>query len=338
VRAHFVAELRGLGEIEADRLGGVTCRVRGGESGPAVLLTGHFDEVGFMVQNVTPDGYLQFVPLGGWMAQAALAQRVRVRTRAGAKVTGVITSLPPHFVAQDGRDAVVPLDKMFIDIGARSRREVQEDFGVALGDPVVPDSPFAVLSPHRVMAKAFDNRAGVALAVHAAQRLARTGARWPNRLLVAGTVQEEVGARGASVVAQLARPDIAIVLEGSPADDVPGLNPSESQCALGRGVQVRLYDPTAIMNRRLADLAIALAQRDDIPHQVAVRRSGGTDAKAIHIAGHGVPCVVLGVPSRYIHSPHSVIDPADYLAALALVVAMVEALDAETAAGLTGYV
>jgi endoglucanase len=260
------------------------------------------------------------------------------RTRDGAELAGVITSLPPHFVAQDSRDSVVPLEKMFIDIGARSRREAQEDFGVALGDPVVPDGPFAVLSPHRIMAKAFDNRAGVALAVHAAQRLARNGTHRPNQLLVAGTVQEEVGARGASVLAELAKPDVAIVLEGSPADDVPGLNPSDSQGALGRGVQVRLYDPSAIMNRRLADLAVTLAQRDDIPHQVAVRRSGGTDAKAIHLAGQGVPCVVLGVPARYIHSPHSLIDPGDYLAALALTTALLEALDAWTVAGLTRFV
>ncbi len=333
VRAIFVDELESCGELSTDRNGSVFCET--GE-GPRVMIAGHMDEVGFMVQNLTPDGFIQFVALGGWWEHNLLSQRVEVRTRRGEKILGVVCSKPPHFLPEAQRRQVMSIEQLFIDIGASSRREAEEEFGISLGDPIAPWSPFTPLTREDwYMAKAFDNRVGMAGVIQAGELLARS--THPNRLVLTGTVQEEVGLRGAKSAAFHAKPDVAIVLEGPPADDTPGFSRAESQGRLGGGVQIRMFDPTAIANPRLAQLAIETAKAEGIPHQVTVRRSGGTDAGSFHLANSGVPTVVLGVPARYIHSHNAIIDVNDYLHLVALTVALARRLDAATVEGLTRY-
>ena len=146
-----------------------------------------------------------------------------------------------------------------------------------------------------------------------------------------------MGLRGAQTLSAHARPDVAIVLEGTPADDTPGFNADTSQATMGAGVQIRMHDPTSLMNPALTQLAIETAEKGGIPHQLAVRAGGGTNAGRIHLAGGGIPCVVLGVPSRYIHSHNSIIDLADYKAMLALSVALVKRLNATQVKKLTQY-
>lgn len=331
VREIFRRELPGA-TFDADGLGGLVALPPPGASGPRVMLTAHMDEVGFMVQDITPDGFLKFVPLGGWNENSLLAQRVRVRTGDGREWAGVISSLPPHFSGGDGKTSP-PIDKLFIDLGAESKAQV-EGLGVALGDAIVPDGPFAATAhPERFLAKAFDNRAGVAGLIQSLQLLRQ--APLPCQLFGSASVQEEVGCRGAVVAAAQIRPQAAIVLEGPPADDTPGMNRAESQGKLGGGVQIRLFDPTAIMNRPLAQFAIQTAKELGIPHQVTVRRSGGTDARAIQASNLGVPVVVLGTPARYIHTHQAMVDIRDQLALVALATAMVKKMDAATVASFT---
>lgn len=336
VRAIFIDELEGCGEFSSDKNGSVFCET-GDPKGPRVLLAGHMDEVGFMVQNISPDGFIQFLAIGGWWEHNLLSQRVEILTRSGDKVIGVIGSRPPHFLPEAQRKQVMSMDQMFIDVGAESRRDVMENFGIALGDPIAPVSAFTPLTrDDHFMAKAFDNRLGMACAIQAGQILASS--THPNRLVIAGTVQEEVGLRGAKTAANFTRPDVAIVLEGPPADDTPGFSRADSQGRLGGGVQIRLFDPTAITNPRLARLAIDTALEEGIPHQVTVRRSGGTDAGSFHLSNEGVPSIVLGVPARYIHSHNAIIDVNDYLHMLALSIALVRKLDSKTVSSLTEYI
>ena len=335
VRAIFVDELSDIGSLATDKNGSVICAH--GEDGPRVMIAGHMDEVGFMVQNITLDGFIQFVTIGGWWTQVMLGQRVQVLTRSGEKIIGVIGSKPVHFLPPSQRDNPVPVEAMFIDVGASSRREVEDSFHIALGDPIAPWSPFTPLSKaSHYMAKAFDNRVGMAGVIQSALELSDTN--HPNEIVFAGSVQEEVGLRGARTLANFVKPDVAIVLEGPPADDTPGFNILDSQGKLGGGVQIRMYDPGAIGNPRLAELAIRTAEQANIPHQVTVRRSGGTDAGALHIANQGIPCVVLGVPARYIHSHNSIIDIEDYLAMVNLTIALAEKLDEGTVDSLTRYI
>ncbi len=334
VREIFARELGGSGALSSDANGSVFCDLGG--DGPRVLVAGHMDEVGFMVQDITPDGFLSFVPLGGWWPHTLLSQRVVVKTRGGDKVTGVIASQPPHFLPPAQRHRVIEIEQMFIDVGASSRHEVEHRLGIALGDPVAPAGGFEPMSVGgRYLSKAFDNRVGMAAAIHAGEELA--GRPRPNHLWIGGTVQEEVGTRGAITAAVHAEPEVVVVLEGPPADDTPGFPPQQSQGKLGGGAQVRLFDPSAIGNPRLAELTIETARVEGIPHQVAVRRSGGTDAKSFHVAGRGIPCVVIGVPARYIHSHQGIIDVDDYLATVRLVTSLVGRLDRAAVDGLTRF-
>ncbi|MEM7385178.1 MAG: M42 family metallopeptidase [Verrucomicrobiota bacterium] len=314
-----------------DRAGSILCQpTEGDPEKPRLMLTAHMDEVGFMVRVITPRGFIQFVPLGGWWSHTLLAQEVSVLTRSGESIPGVITSTPPHFLSDADRKQVIPTDKLFVDVGATSREEVEEIFGIRVGDSIVPQSTFRQMkNPKFLMAKAFDNRVGMGLLIETLQ--ATAGTALPNHLVGVATVQEEVGTRGAHTATEVARPDLAIVLEGPPADDTPGFSLAEAQGALGEGVQIRIMDPTAIMNRPLVDYVIDLARRERIPHQLTVRQGGGTDARTIQITGRGVPSIVIGVPSRYIHTHRSIIHTDDYAAALRLVKAIVEGVDRKTA-------
>ncbi|MBI3948433.1 MAG: hypothetical protein HY321_21145, partial [Armatimonadetes bacterium] len=195
IRAVVRRHLAPLGALERDRIGSVICRQ--GEAGPRVMLAGHMDEIGFMINYITAEGFLKFLPLGGWWEQVLLGQRVLVKTHKG-DVFGVFGAKPPHLL---GSDWGKPADRkaMYIDVGATSKEEV-ETLGVRLGDPVVPAAEFRVLGTGKTyLAKAFDDRVGVALLIDTARHFAR--APHPNILYGAATVMEEVGTRGAQTSA-----------------------------------------------------------------------------------------------------------------------------------------
>lgn len=328
IRAIVTRRLKGVGETILDRMGGVVVRRKGG-SGPRVMLDCHLDEIGFIIQHVTREGCLKFLNLGGWTGHVLSAQRVTVHGDKGTRL-GIIGSTPPHFLPPERREKALQIPDLFIDIGAESREQAEE-WGFRPGSWAVPWSPFTPLADTgRYVAKAFDNRLGCALAIECTRDARKT----PNQLFAAGSTQEEVGLRGASATAEIIQPDVAIVLECPPADDTPGFKAEESQGALGRGIQIRAYDPTMIANPRLVELALATAREEEIPHQLTVRAGGGTNAGTIHRHGRGVPAVVLGVPSRYIHSHTSVMQLSDFEAARRLVLALLARLDRKTVAAL----
>ena len=292
--------------------------------GTHVMIAAHMDEVGFRVQSITSKGFIKFVPLGGWWGHTLLAQRVNIKTRSGKVFTGIIGSKPVHFLPDSERSKVQTLDKMYIDIGVDSKEEVLE-LGIDLGNPIAPDTLFTPLAKDgRFVAKAFDNRVGCA-AVSQISELLPTGAT-NGKVSLAATVQEEVGLRGAKTLSNLLKPDFAIILEGSPADDSLGFDSAESQASLGKGVQIRMHDPSAIMSPKLVDLAQSTAEKYGIPYQMAVRTSGGTDAGAFSYANEGIPSIVLGVPARYIHTHNSIIEINDYLAMVVLASHMAKSL------------
>lgn len=333
VRRIFRSE---LGEgTSTDRAGNIFCECKGNSGHPRILIAAHMDEVGLMVQTITADGLIRFLALGGWWTHTLLAKRVRIRTGEGIEIPGVIGAKPPHFLSEAEREKVMKIEDMFIDVGARDADEVRA-FGIRLGDTVVPDSPFVRMhNPDLLLSKAFDDRAGLSLVVHAALEAGKIP--HPNTIIFAGTVQEEVGTRGARAAASSAAPDMAIVVEGSPADDLPGTSSQERQAAIGLGPQVRLIDSSAILNRKFTEFVIETAGRLSVPCQVAVRRTGGTDAGPIHLHASGVPTVVIAVPSRYVHTHNTIIDISDYLGTLKLLLKLIETLDEETAGRISSF-
>ncbi len=332
VRALLRRYLEPVATIEQDRIGSIIGKRVGQKESPRVMLVGHMDEIGFMVRHITKEGAIKFQPLGGWWDQVLLCQRVTIKTSKG-DVIGVIGAKPPHLLPQDERDKLIKKKDMYIDIGATSAEEAAEA-GVRVGDPIVPVSEFTVLAnPKTYMAKAFDNRVGCALAVQTLERLA--GDEHPNAVYAVGTVMEEVGLRGAKTTAHIVNPDVAIILEVDICGDVPGIEDEESAVKLGGGPAMSVFDLRMIPNLKLRDLVIATAEELDIPLQLSYMAGGATDGGMIHLHNEGVPTVVIGVPTRHIHSHAAIMHRDDYDRALDLVVALVKKLDKATVEDLT---
>ncbi|UCG14959.1 MAG: M20/M25/M40 family metallo-hydrolase [Deltaproteobacteria bacterium] len=306
-------------EIQRDGLGSLIAVKKGSRKQPRIMLSAHMDEVGFMLQNVTKEGYLRLQPLGGWIASHLPGQRLNVHGSKGT-VEGIVAAVPPHF--KKDQKTELKVEDLLVDVGASSREAVTS-LGLQLGDLITPVSHFAVYNEKLLANKAWDNRVGCAVMVAAMKQL-RTH---PNTVVAAATVQEEVGSRGAVTAAEVVRPQAAVVLEGAPADDLPGIARDEPQGALGRGCQIRLYDPSTIIHRRFWKWVTELARKHSIAHQLAVRQSGATDARAIHLAQGGVPTVVLAAPVRYAHGHSGLVHMGDVQAALALTMAILERLD-----------
>jgi endoglucanase len=321
--------LQSFCQLSRDGLGSVLAEKAGQNRQPRLMLAAHLDEIGFMVQGVTPQGYLRLQALGGWEPSWLPGQRLLIHTSSGQR-EGVVAATPVHF--RQDKKKELKIENLLVDIGAASPAEVQA-LGVGLGDLAVPRAGFAVFNENFLVNKAWDDRVGVAAMIAVLQGFQERP--HPNTILAAGTVQEEVGCRGATCAVEAARPDLAIVLEGPPADDLPGLSPDPPQGALGQGVQIRLFDPTIIVPQKLWRWVVELAQQQNIPHQLAVRRSGATDARAIHLAHGGIPTIILGVPVRYAHSAAGIIQQQDFTAMVDLTSAIVAELDEARLAALS---
>lgn len=319
--------LEPFASIEIDNLGSIIAEKTGTTGEPRVMIAGHMDEIGLMVSFISKDGFIRFQPLGGWWDQVMLAQRVIVKGRDG-DVPGVIGSKPPHLLSPEERKKVVEMKDMFIDVGASSDEEVKE-MGVRPGDPIVIDSPFTRMKKdNMLMGKAMDDRVGCAVFVEVIRRL--KDIEHPNTVFGVGTVQEEVGLRGAKTSAEFIDPDIAFAAEVSIAGDTPGVRENEAQAKLGKGPVIVVLDGSLIPNTKLRSLVVRIAEENEIPHQFQAGIRGGTDAGRIHIHGIGVPSIVIGVPTRYIHSHVAVIDHNDFENTVNLMIAVIKALDSDT--------
>jgi putative aminopeptidase FrvX len=332
VRALVRNYMDGLGEISQDKIGSLICKLEGAAAGPKVMLAGHMDEIGFMVRHISKEGFLSFIPLGGWFDQVLLGQRVVIKTRQG-DVVGVIGAKPIHLLPAEERNKPVQKKDMYIDIGASSLEEV-EAAGVRPGDPVVPRADFVVLAnPKTYLSKAFDDRVGTALVISALQALQDKS--HPNTLYGVATVMEEVGVRGATTSVRAVDPDVAIILESDIAGDVPGIKETESAVKLGKGPSVLIFDARMIPNLKLRDLLLQTAEEIGVPVQLSSVEGGATDGSVIHLHGTGVPTIVIGVAARHIHSHSAIMHRDDYDNALKLLLALIRKLDAPTVRSLT---
>ena len=334
VRALMARYLAPYGEILTDGLGSIVARrpSSAGDSAPRVLVVGHMDEVGYLVSMIDENGFIRFQGLGGWWEQVMLAQRVTIWTRQGPR-PGVVGSKAPHVLSADDRKKMVEKKDMFIDAGVTSRQAAL-DAGIRPGDAITPVCPFTVMANEQLlMAKAWDNRAGCLLAIDTLRRLADAG-DLPVTVYAGATVQEEVGLRGAQTLANLVAPAVGLAYDVGIAGDTPGMAPHEAQGRCGDGAVLFVLDGSLVPNRKLLELAIAVAEEENIPHQFDALPAGGEDAGRIALAQAGVPAICIGVPARYIHSAASVIHRGDLDAAARLGTALIRRLDAATVAGL----
>ncbi len=323
IRAIVEEALAGVGEVRRDRLGGVAVESRGSSDAPRILLAGHMDEIGFVVKQITDEGFLHFLPFGGWMDQVLPAHRVVVGGSKG-KVLGVIGATPPHLTPPDKAGEMTKKRDMFIDVGAASADEVRE-MGIELGDPITPVSSFEEMNGGKfVLAKAFDDRAGVALAI---ETLLEIGSDHPNTVFAAGTVSEEKSGVGGTTAAWSTEPDVAIILEVGITGGTPGIDSKSAVESCGKGVSIVFTEGRAVPDPRLRKFARRVAREEGIPFQDSFYESGGSDGNAVHRHKIGVPYLLLAVPTRYIHTHNQVMAATDYEAALRLCVALCKRLD-----------
>ncbi len=314
-------------DLRTDGLGNLLGSLPGEAERPRVLLMAHMDEVGFLVRYIDEDGFVFFNPVGGYFDQSVLTQRMTIMTPRGP-VVGYTGFKSGHIHPAEERSRMIRQPDMFIDIGARSREEAMGTFGVRPGLPITYRTEFERLGDTgRYLARAWDDRVGLAVITEAVQRL--RDLPHPNTVQIAATVQEEIGLRGAAVVQTSTDPDIVINLEIGIAGDFPLLtSPKLSQEALGKGPGIFVFDRSMIPNNKYVDWIIELAEMHDIPYQFESVTGYGEDAAMLQKSAQGIPAVNIGVPTRYGHSQSGVIDRADYDHTVELVVAMVQALSA----------
>lgn len=311
-------------EFVQDRLGSVFGVMRGDESGPKMMVAGHFDEVGFMTTGITDQGLIRFQPLGGWFSQVVLAQRLHIITDQGP-IVGVVGSTPTHLLSPEQRNKPVDIKSMYIDIGADDRAEA-EQMGLRPGLQIVPICEFTPMAnPKKIMAKAWDNRYGVGLAIELLQAL--HGEKLGGTLYSGATVQEELGLRGARTAAQLIQPDLFFGLDCSAANDMTGDRNAFGH--LGKGALLRIYDPTMFTHRGIVEYIQDTASTHQIPVQYFIS-AGGTDAGQVHVSGTGVPSAIIGICGRYIHTSSSIIHTDDYDAAKELLIKLVKGMNHST--------
>ena len=289
-------------EWHVDAMGNLIALKKGtGAHDLRVMVDAHMDEVGLMVIDIDSNGTLKFEGVGGFDDRALLGKTVQVGSK---KLTGVIGARPIHLLKANQRNSVVKMDDMRIDIGVKDKNAAESK--VKVGDRAAFVTEYEELGTTAI-GKAFDNRAGCAALVE----LLRTEP-YPFDLVAAFTVQEEVGLRGAEVAAYSIKPDVAFVLESTPAYDLPNKDDVSPNVALGEGPSIYVMDRGTIQDPRLVSFITKTGVSHNIPYQIRRPGGGGTNTASIQRQLGGIPAATIAVPGRYAHTPAMMINLADY--------------------------
>jgi endoglucanase len=283
-----------------------------------VMLAGHCDQIGMLVQHVDAEGFLYAQTIGGWDAQVLIGQRMTVWTASGP-VHGIIARKPIHLLTEDERKQVVKLKDLWIDIGAKDRDDALKN--VRIGDPITLALGYQAMQNGFAYSPAMDDKCGLWVVVEAFRRAVEAG-DLKCALFTASTVQEEIGLRGAQTSAFSIDPQVGIAVDVTHATDCPTIDKKqEGDIKLGGG-PVIYRGPN--MNPVVTERLVKIATEANIPHQLAASgRATGTDANAIQVSRGGVATALVSIPNRYMHSPVEMISledidrTADLLAAFA---------------------
>ena len=308
--------------IERDNMGNIIATKKGSKKAPKIMLAAHMDEIGLMVRFIDDNGFIKFSKIGGITDSILVNLTVTIHSSVGEDVIGVIGSKPPHVTKQEERKKVIPSDKLFIDIGAKDREDAEKM--VAIGDEITFNSLFVEYPNNLIMGKAMDNRAGCYVLMEVLKRV-ETDAT----IYAVGTVQEEVGLKGAKTAAFKLNPDMAIALDVTLSGDHPGIKPEEAPVVIGEGPSLILSDAGGrgiLTSTSVKELLIKAGDENDIKYQLEVSDGGTTDGSAIQLIREGIPTGVLSVPTRYIHTPVSVCSMDDIESTIQLIVAAINSL------------
>jgi len=320
------AEAEGFADVVRRDCHGNTDAVVHAGGAPRVMLSGHYDEIGFIVSHIDSEGFLWFSPVGGWDPQIPQGQRVVV-LGANGRVPGVLGKCPIHLLKPDARDKVTKLEEQWIDIGARNRKQAEKL--VSVGDPVVIDLGLGRLGDDLLVGRGFDNRLGAYIVLEAARRLG--GRACAAEVHAVATAQEEIGIRGARTAAFGIDPQVGVAVDVAFATDHPSMGEAvkrEGKIKLGGGVVIS-RGPN--IHPRLFQMLVETARKKKIAHQISADGGAtGTDANVIQISRAGVATALLGVPLRYMHTACELAHVDDIEAAVRLLAEFVSRLTPET--------
>ena len=295
-------------EYQTDRTGNLFAGIKGGGSGydalhpVKVMLSAHMDEVGFIINEITSEGYLKFLCVGGIDQRVLCGRHVVIRGKDGKNVPGVIASKAIHHQTAEERKKATPVSAMYFDIGANGKEDAEKyvsagDFGTFTEGFVRFGTDGAF-----VRSKAIDDRFGCTVMIQTLEWVKRTGTVLPFDLICAFTVREEIGKSGAGMAANRFFPDYAVILESTAIGDLPGVSGNARAASVGEGAVISLLDRATIYDRDMVAGVLRIAKENGIPAQVKKYVSGGNDAGHIHRAGFGTKCLAVSAPARYIHS------------------------------------
>lgn len=305
VREVIRAEVQTLAdEIRADALGNLI--VRKGNltpSGKKIMIAAHMDEIGLVASHVDEKGFVRFTTVGGVRPSHLMGGRVRFINGA----PGILYAEPP-----DKPSDMPTIEKMFIDVGATSRK----DCPVKIGDVAAFERPYLEMGD-RLVAKSMDDRIGCVVAIEALRALKST----PHEIYFVFTTQEEVGTRGAGTAAYGLDPDLGFSIDVTAWGDTPNLFP-RFDVGLGKGPAIKIRDSGMISDPRIVDWMVRTAETAKIPYQREVLLAGSTDARAMQLTRAGIPVGCVSIPCRYVHAPSEMVDYNDVQNAVKLVTAL----------------
>jgi endoglucanase len=299
-------------EVKIDKLGSVIGHKRG-DNKLKVALDAHIDEVGFMVSHIDKNGFIRVKPMGGIDKRVFYAQKIKVLGK--KTIIGIVGSTPPHILKKQ-EDKMPDIEECFIDTGL-SPEKVKEL--VSIGDIAVFASEFYE-SGDSFIGKAFDDRLGVFTMIEALKNAKRVSC---DLWLVAST-QEEYGLRGAAATSYSVNPEIVIAIEGTIANDVPGVSKEKLLAVQGQGPELRLMDRGMVADRALVNFITNIAKKYRIRYQLVVKKVGSTNAAVYQLSRGGKRVCVISHPVRYIHSPYGIVKKSDVDSVIKLTAAVIE--------------
>lgn len=299
VRNYIIEKIKDKCEYSVDVLGSVIAFKKGKKApDKKVLVAAHTDEVGFIITDITDDGYLRFAPVGGIDAAVVLGRRVDING-----IKGVVGAKAVHLLSDDEKKNEPAFDKLAIDIGAADKAEAEK--AVSLGDCAYFASDYCEFGDGFIKSKALDDRIGCMLMIE----LINSDLEYDTYFCF--NVQEEVGLRGSGCSAYAVKPDVDVILESTTAADIDGVTGGDKCCVLGKGPVVSFMDGRTIYDKQIFDLAFEVAKENNIKIQTKTKIAGGNDAGAIQKSGAGCRVAAVSLPCRYIHSGSSVVKIGD---------------------------
>lgn len=299
VRNYIIEKIKDKCEYSVDALGSVIAFKKGKKApDKKVLVAAHTDEVGFIITDITDDGYLRFAPVGGIDAAVVLGRRVDING-----IKGVVGAKAVHLLSDDEKKNEPAFDKLAIDIGAADKAEAEK--AVSLGDCAYFASDYCEFGDGFIKSKALDDRIGCMLMIE----LINSDLEYDTYFCF--NVQEELGLRGSGCSAYAVKPDVAVILESTTAADIDGVTGGDKCCVLGKGPVVSFMDGRTIYDKQIFDLAFEVAKENNIKIQTKTKIAGGNDAGAIQKSGAGCRVAAVSLPCRYIHSGSSVVKIGD---------------------------